>query len=710
MESPSPTDRRQAWVRTSRHWLTLEDTIPQETQELPTLSDALPDDDVFLEGCSAGKIESWLQGCGPDLGPEDPGHMSIESLLKAGSSFEDDLSLGAEATILNIEENGSDMGSCPLLLPPPRYRQKGLATSTPQQRLTLPFANLGHSMASSGFSSSTSKTASSVSEVLQLCAEDAEETLYQLGFGCDEPQVTARIPARFFSFPSQLRGINFRLFLESQLQRLKQEDPGLSLASRFRQVEVLTAMANAFYSLYSYVSKTPLQKLAPPEFTFSASPVEAKIGPRFFSSVRSEPRSPVERFKDTVSKMCLYTGSSSRGSDSASPHASPRKRSSLPELVNFVIGSNKTEAIQEGDAEDRSQKMAEDARVGTDAQGQRECGIEGDGKTGGEEDGARERDGEGHREGDSELALDGIQCQSASLADQKVVTGTAVQQCGSSLVGSQPCQISSPSSDLGCPAEPERFTHLALHTVKPGGSFSPVPKFTQDIICPQIVERVHQAPFNCPQGKETLLPPIVVPVQGERGHDRTTPPGCQGGDHKGSAKACVALDIIAEESKSEEDESCLGHLHPDGIRPLASTPAFYPICTGQESPCRITVTGWEGDTTTSYTDTPKKCQATPNPDSEGNQHYLSPVRPPALGQAPQSNQQANSFELEEVHSAGEDDMGQSEGRSAVASSLLSAVKRRGGLPLRGDSVQSDSSGYAEEDFNPSSSSPEGEGS
>lgn len=72
----------------------------------------------------------------------------------------------------------------------------------------------------------------SVSDVLQLCAEDAEETLYHLGFGCDEPQVTVRIPSRFFTFPSVAQGINFRLFLDSQLQRIREEDPGLSLASK----------------------------------------------------------------------------------------------------------------------------------------------------------------------------------------------------------------------------------------------------------------------------------------------------------------------------------------------------------------------------------------------------------------------------------------------------------------------------------------------
>uniref|UniRef100_A0A669DRN0 ITPR-interacting domain-containing protein n=2 Tax=Oreochromis TaxID=8139 RepID=A0A669DRN0_ORENI len=65
-----------------------------------------------------------------------------------------------------------------------------------------------------------------------LCSEDAEETLYELGFGCEEPQVTVRIPPRFFTFPSQAQGINFRLFLDSQIRRIREEDPSLSLASK----------------------------------------------------------------------------------------------------------------------------------------------------------------------------------------------------------------------------------------------------------------------------------------------------------------------------------------------------------------------------------------------------------------------------------------------------------------------------------------------
>lgn len=77
----------------------------------------------------------------------------------------------------------------------------------------------------------------SISEVLQMCSEDAEETLYELGFGSDEPQVTVRIHPRFFTFPSLAEGINFRLFLDSQLRRIREEDPSLSLASKSMESE-----------------------------------------------------------------------------------------------------------------------------------------------------------------------------------------------------------------------------------------------------------------------------------------------------------------------------------------------------------------------------------------------------------------------------------------------------------------------------------------
>ncbi|XP_068171831.1 protein TESPA1 isoform X2 [Antennarius striatus] len=330
MESPSSAVRRRAWINSSRQWNSPEELDPEEPfYNLPSASTA--DDDVFSDGCTTGKIESWLVSCGSKAYSTNS-----EPLLRNDQS-EEELSLGADASVINVGGNVPETGFAEYLSSNrgrSRLTSSFLVCSASHQVLWFPAVNLGHSMASSCPSSSSCTSTSSLLEVLQLHSEDAEEILYELGFGCDEPQVTVRIPPRFFSFPSLAQGINFRLFLDSQLQRIREEDPSLSLASRFRQVQVLTTMANAFYSLYSHVSRTPLPKLAQPEFSFSSSPVE-RIE-RFRSSVRSEPRSPVERLKDTVSKMCLYTGSP-RGSDSTSPQPSPKKRSSFPNVVDITF-------------------------------------------------------------------------------------------------------------------------------------------------------------------------------------------------------------------------------------------------------------------------------------------------------------------------------------------------------------------------------------
>ncbi|XP_010212830.1 PREDICTED: protein TESPA1 [Tinamus guttatus] len=112
-------------------------------------------------------------------------------------------------------------------------------------------------MTSSVLSGTTTKTSSSISEILEWWQADAEEVLYNLGFVQSEPEDVARIPARFFSAPSRAKGIDFQLFLKSQVQRMEMEDPCLMLASRFQQVQALAATADAFFCLYSYVSKTP---------------------------------------------------------------------------------------------------------------------------------------------------------------------------------------------------------------------------------------------------------------------------------------------------------------------------------------------------------------------------------------------------------------------------------------------------------------------
>ncbi|XP_061076192.1 uncharacterized protein tespa1 isoform X2 [Conger conger] len=687
-------------------------------------------------------------------------HLSArkESLVKAISSFEDDLSLGAEATVLHIGDHGPHMGTSPRLLPPPRVRQSTLYTSL-QQKLSIPFVSLGHSMASSGLSSETSKTASSVSEVLQLCAEDAEEILFQLGFGCDQPHVPARIPARFFSFPSKLRGINFRLFLESQLRRLRDEDPGLSLASRFRQVEVLTAMANAFYSLYSHVSRTPLQKLAPPEPGSALSPAEMRVGPRFFSSVRSEPRSPVERFKDTVSKMCLYTGPSlsrsdrtsgpspsisgpslSRSDRTSGPSPSisgpslsrpgpslPRldrtsgpspsisgpspsisgpslsrpgpssllKRNSLPDVVGMVIRSSAVteEQAQEraGDAMDGGQEGDGGVERAGDQEGdggvERARDQQGDGgveRAGDQQgDGGVERAGDqqgdggveraGDQEGDGGVDRAGVRQMDSERAGVSELGRTrrdlVVRRC-------RPSSTPGPGSD---PAEP------LTSCLDPCASFAPVPKISQDTICPVIRESVSLAPYRG-------LPQARSPGGGPR-------QACRGGAGAGAEQVTPKTSV---ETSHEENKPAWDQADSTGMKPSAPPPVPPPHPAAEPPPCRITVTGWEGDVAHGYASTLPN-RIAPAPDSGGSQNYLSPMRPPSLGQVHSpSDQQANSFELEEVHSAGEDDAGLTDGQTVMAPAPLSAVKRHRDVILREDSVQSDSSGYADEDYNPSS--------
>lgn len=91
----------------------------------------------------------------------------------------------------------------------------------------------------------------SVLDILHLYAEDPEETLFELGFGYDEPQFNIRIPSRFFTFPSQAKGINFRGFLESQLQRIRDEDPSLTLASKtYFKITLLKRLQGVAHDLF----------------------------------------------------------------------------------------------------------------------------------------------------------------------------------------------------------------------------------------------------------------------------------------------------------------------------------------------------------------------------------------------------------------------------------------------------------------------------
>nr|XP_029501728.1 protein ITPRID2-like [Oncorhynchus nerka] len=756
MERPSSTTRRQAWFQTGRQWPTLKEQDPQGP---PSTHPSVPhqsasEDDVFSDGCSAGKIESWLLGCGLETDSENSRHnLTVESLLKS-KSFEDDLSLGAEATVLNVEEGVSELSSCPLLFPPPKDPHRGVTTSTPRHRLALSLLHLGHSLASSGLSKSTSK-ASSVSEALQMCAEDAEETLYQLGFGCDEPEVTARIPIRFINFPSHAHGINLRLFLQSQLRRLRQEDPGLSLASRFRQVEVLTAMANAFYSLYSHVSRTPLQKLAPPEFSFSPT-ADGQIGRRFMGSVRSEPRSPVERLKDTVSKMCLYTGSGASarlGSDSACPRpglspgpgSAPKKRSSLPDLVGLVLENTKAEPLSRdmeednqdtGDSNETSaavDTMVRDTETETETQGH----IDREGEQGlfsdvqdmdtGDSNKTcavgtrmfrdRETETPGHRDTvrDKELEQgssshgDGVDLERERHSDRTPNLGAS----SLSESGHQREPSSRKKLDFGLTTpRPTCEVGETQNTIHPTGwatVVAPVAKVTHDITRPQIVECVHQAPYSSQlqQRNSNTQAVDILSSENVRRSDRsfTTSDGLhkpREEDFLTTSNAAKSLEVTV--TPMSKVESSLGET---GTR-VVSTFVSIELLSCRKSPCLITVT----DVTPSSsldTDAPEMIlpasggttveppAAQYYPGVWRNKRYLSPLKPtPLQGQVSHTIQQANSFELEEVQSAGEEDFGQQE---TIRSTSLSrsTVNQNKGLVVRGDSMQSDSSGYADDD-------------
>ncbi|KAI4827677.1 hypothetical protein KUCAC02_031056 [Chaenocephalus aceratus] len=566
---------------------------------------------------------------------ETTDQLSFDSVLKA-RKCDDELNLGADAFLLN----GGEISS---------------KACTPRKEQCLPKLNLGHSMASSCLSSSTFKTTSSISEILQLCAEDAEETLYELGFGRDEPQVTVRIPPRFLNFPSLSRGINFRVFLDSQIRRIREEDPSLSLASRFRQVQVLTAMANAFYSLYSHVSRTPLQKLATPEFTFSSCPVE-KIE-RFRGSIRSEVRSPVERLKDTVSKMCLYTGSP-RGSDSTSPQPSPRKRASLPDVVGIVLEKHKSGATKKLDLGDYDRSNL-DVRLFMD--GDTSCDSGKDALT----QQSMEDEDILHNGNATCHKMQGCKQTDNVDADENSVRAAdldsrthSVTSLASSVSGETVIETELDS----CASQGETGT----------ADLKPVAKMTYDLICPQIVESVHQAPFCCHQ---TIIP---------------------------KTNTCISSEKVSIDGSHEPDIQ-ISIPEPDTkqTRAPGSLPVLAPY--GDPTQCCITVTGWEGGGVSPHSSNAidaghastvmplQKCEES---FIKGRSRYLTRH---ILGHDSKPLQQVNSFELEEVQSAGEEDFVKSETTTTTTTPLSSK-----GEMVRGDSMQSDSSGYADEEVSPSS--------
>uniref|UniRef100_A0A4W5M0L1 ITPR interacting domain containing 1 n=1 Tax=Hucho hucho TaxID=62062 RepID=A0A4W5M0L1_9TELE len=184
-------------------------------------------------------VQQWLRSHEADAKP-DHTREAAAGLLKRNASSEDDLALGVEASL---------------------YGKQGVTTVQEFLRSSRssPVLTRWNSL-TSAFSAQSAPL--SVMDVLNLWSDDPEEVLLDLGFGCDEPDISGRIPARFINNQSSARGINIQVFLDAQKNRMDIENPDVS--NRFRQLEVLQQVTTAFSSLVGGASTDSLSESGVP--------------------------------------------------------------------------------------------------------------------------------------------------------------------------------------------------------------------------------------------------------------------------------------------------------------------------------------------------------------------------------------------------------------------------------------------------------------
>lgn len=378
-------------------------------------------------------------------------------------------------------------------------------------------------------------------------------------------------------------------------------------------------MANALYSLYSHVSRTPLQKLEASEFTFS--PVE-RID-RFRTSVRSEPRSPVERLKDTVNKMCLYTGSP-RGSSSTSPQPSPRKRSSLPDILDVVVKTN-TETAKKLDMGEHDDSKVDFRLMITDRRKVQQTVDNPD---------VHQEENTCHMEMlDSKHTYNvkhGENCDGQTDFDY-VFHG--VRTClGPSLSGESTIEHLLPAWQLkldSCLTESDART----------AEMNPATTSAYDPTCPRSAHRASSLCQNA-HSSNRLLHNSSVAESTDRGME----------SHK-----CRTQTLICEPDEASHTCNAASSGKASHVDALESLPAMGP--SGSYPHFCITVTGWEGEAVSlcskhtadsCYTSPVTSMQTHKELFSGEEKQYLNPLTHPGLASLSSNPQQVNSFELEEV--------------------------------------------------------------